>query len=264
MTQPIERLMKHRTSKLPQEVPFLLKRDACSDAFGSGWSGDICSPSDTLCCLVYGSDFPRCEVHIDRGWCCVGKSSTDNCYIDQPSECDTPNSVLCTHFAEGVSEACCPPLTSCVDEYNATESLIRCQISYSSLILLDVQSARSPPTSMSTKSAMRSTSTSASLILSSSSTRGPTETMSSAGASLPAQSKPKQSLSTGGIVGSVIGTVAGIVLSGAVAYYFHRQRRIAKYGNPNVPNSTLDKAPTQPQELPQEGSNTRYELSAGD
>ncbi|KAI0967689.1 hypothetical protein F4678DRAFT_465293 [Xylaria arbuscula] len=101
MTQPGERLMKHQMSKLPHETPFLHKRDACSDAFGSDWSDDVCWPSDTLCCLHSEDDFPSCEVHIDKGWCCVGNSSTDNCYVDQPSECDTPNSVPCTHLAEG-------------------------------------------------------------------------------------------------------------------------------------------------------------------
>ncbi|KAI0440726.1 hypothetical protein F4803DRAFT_526340 [Xylaria telfairii] len=267
--------MTRQMSKLRHAIPFLFKRDVCSDALGADRSNDFCSPSNTLCCLQSGEDFPSCQVHMDIGWCCIGNSSTDNCYVDQPSVCGTPNSVPCTHLAEGVSEACCPPLTSCTDGYNATETNIRCQISYSSLILLDVQSTTSSPTSMSTTS----TSTSTSLTPSTSSTRAPTQTTSSAADALPTQLKSGQSLSPGGIAGIVVGTVAGIVIAGVIAYYFLRRRWVAKYGNPNEPSSALDKAPTVPdgntdamhpwhyiesQEptVERQGGNTRYELSA--
>ncbi|KAI8947544.1 hypothetical protein F4801DRAFT_592498 [Xylaria longipes] len=268
--------MKYQISKPWHEVPFLLKRDECSDAFGSDWSDNICSPSETLCCVQSGQDFPRCQVQLNKGWCCVGNSSTENCYVDQPSVCDTANSVPCTHLAEGVDEACCPPLTSCVDTYNATTSAIRCQILYSSLMLLDVSTPTPSTTSMSTISLVTSTLTSSTP--SSSSTRAPVEATSSGGGYPPPQPKSIQSLSGGAIVGTIVGTAAGVVIAGAVAYYFLRRRWIAKYGVPNEPNSTSDKATVaphdnangmhprqyiQPQELPQETGGTPFELPAG-
>ncbi|KAI0432306.1 hypothetical protein F5Y09DRAFT_339810 [Xylaria sp. FL1042] len=129
---------------------------------------------------------------------------------------------------------------------------------------------------MSTISTVTSTSTLTSLTPSSSSTLSSTETISSEGDSLSAQPKSSQSLSSGGITGIVIGTAAGIGIAGSVAYYFLRRRWIAKFENPNEPNSILDKAlmdphvntnelaswqdnkPQElPQELPQDSSNTR-------
>ena len=34
----------------------LQKRDACSDAFGTGWIDSACTPGNTLCCECYSSD----------------------------------------------------------------------------------------------------------------------------------------------------------------------------------------------------------------
>ena len=170
-----------------------------------------------------------------------------------------------------MSEACCPPLTSCSDDYNTTKDALRCNIRYASLMLLDVQSTITTSTSTSTTSFVIS-STSTSLIPRSTLTQDPNETTSSAGGP-----QLGQGLSSGGIAGTVIGAVAGVAIAGAVAYYFVRRRWIAKYGNPNDPSRNSDKGAmppqgnlpvmypgphTQPQEMSPEHAPTRYELSA--
>ncbi|KAI1358626.1 hypothetical protein F5Y08DRAFT_332971 [Xylaria arbuscula] len=101
--------MDHPMSKLGRENPFLLKRDACSDVFGSDWSANICWPARR-----FPSDqtFPSREVYLEKAWCCAGSSSEDNCYVDQLSTCDMLNSVPCTNLEEGVAEACFTILTS--------------------------------------------------------------------------------------------------------------------------------------------------------
>jgi len=39
----------------------LFKRDACTQAFGAGWSGTTCLPGSTYCCE---SDTPLCSPHL--------------------------------------------------------------------------------------------------------------------------------------------------------------------------------------------------------
>ncbi|KAI0103309.1 hypothetical protein GGR51DRAFT_549957 [Nemania sp. FL0031] len=256
-------------SRLRHDNPFLVKRDACSDVFGPGHSANTCSPNETLCCYQSGQAFPRCEVHLDRGWCCVGSSNDDRCYVDQSSACDTPNAVPCTNLAEGVSQACCPPLTSCSYDYNATQNAIRCDIQYGSLILLDVQSTTL--TSTSTTSFVTS-STSTSLSAPSTLTQDPSETTSPVGTL-----QSGQGLSRGGITGTVVGSVAGVAIAGVVAYYFLRRRWIAKYVNPIDPSKNSNKTPTvtrgnapvmdpwqhtQLEDLSPEHTHIRYELPA--
>ncbi|KAK3951317.1 hypothetical protein QBC32DRAFT_371252 [Pseudoneurospora amorphoporcata] len=61
------------------------------------------------------------------------RTGTSNCYVDQASSCDEPNAVPCTNLQKGVSKACCPRLTSCSDQYEATEEFVRCNIQYDDL-----------------------------------------------------------------------------------------------------------------------------------
>jgi hypothetical protein len=80
-------------------------RDSCSDAFGPNASNSDCRPSDTLCCkhiqlevhfryvltnkppgVRRGQEFPSCQQHLGKGWCCVGKLVTlsTNPHLYQP------------------------------------------------------------------------------------------------------------------------------------------------------------------------------------
>ncbi|KAL2191451.1 hypothetical protein L209DRAFT_675829 [Thermothelomyces heterothallicus CBS 203.75] len=114
-------------------LSLLFGRDQCSDVFGSDASDEICSPSQTLCCVRRGQEYPACHQSLGKGWCCIGNNPTDNCYVDQPSVCEEKNSVPCTYLAEGTTEACCPRLTSCVIDTPASKEVVRCNIQYGDL-----------------------------------------------------------------------------------------------------------------------------------
>jgi hypothetical protein len=54
---------------------------------------------------------------------------SDGCYVDlESSACRQPGAVQCTELDAGVDEACCPQYTTCTPGYNASTTLLRCDI----------------------------------------------------------------------------------------------------------------------------------------
>ncbi|KAI0836198.1 hypothetical protein F5Y06DRAFT_274443 [Hypoxylon sp. FL0890] len=208
----------------------LFQRDACSDTFGSDAANSICAPSSTLCCVRKGETYPSCVQELGMGWCCVGNGTNDNCYVDQPSECDSPNSVACVNLAPNTSSACCPRLTTCASGYEAAEDIVRCEIGYDDLMQLAA-------TASETSTLPTVSTSSATFVSSSSSTSTTTTTSSSSTTSLSTESpisnenndtEPDQTssaLAPGSIAGIVVGSVAGLALFVAMAYYFLRRRK---------------------------------------
>ncbi|KAF2167041.1 hypothetical protein M409DRAFT_22478 [Zasmidium cellare ATCC 36951] len=91
----------------------IFKRDSCTDAFGTGWSANICTPGTTLCCVNPSQNVPLCQQDLGIGWCCTADGG---CYADLASACGQPGAVSCSDLIEGVSEACCPQYTTCAKD----------------------------------------------------------------------------------------------------------------------------------------------------
>ncbi|KAH9883626.1 hypothetical protein F4778DRAFT_766030 [Xylariomycetidae sp. FL2044] len=225
----------------------IFERDECSDVFGIDAHNSICAPSNTLCCVRNQQAFPSCQQYLEKGWCCVGNGKDDDCYVDQESECETANSVPCTDLPSGVDEACCPPLTSCVDGYTSSSG-VRCQINRNILIKVDASStttstATSTLTTSSTSSSSSSrTSTTTTPIpdtTSSSPSRSAFTQGSSSSSPSPAPSSP-ETLSGGAIAGIVVGALAGLALLLLAAYFLMRRRKARDGGAQVVQGSTAN------------------------
>ncbi|KAI0118057.1 hypothetical protein F4776DRAFT_263453 [Hypoxylon sp. NC0597] len=206
----------------------LFQRDECSDAFGSNSANSQCAPSNTLCCVRRGETYPSCVQELGRGWCCVGNGTNDNCYVDQPSDCDSTNSVACVNLAPNTSSACCPRLTRCASGYEAAEDNVRCEIGYDDLMQLAATASETSTTpTVSASSASSSSSTSSSTSTSSTASSS-TETPIPNQTSDVAPDQAKSAMAPGTIAGIAVGSAAGLALSVATAYYFLRRKRKAK------------------------------------
>ncbi|KAI1411573.1 hypothetical protein F5Y13DRAFT_165275 [Hypoxylon sp. FL1857] len=235
----------------------LFQRDACSDAFGSNSANSICAPSNTLCCIRTGETYPSCLQAMGMGWCCVGNGTNDDCYVDQPSMCDTANSVACTNLAPNTSAACCPRLTRCSEGYEAAESNVRCEIGYDDLMqLVATASETSTLPSTSASSASSSTSSTSSSSSSSTTSLGIESPVSNLNNDVGADSATS-TLAPGSIAGIVIGSVAGLALIIAVAYYLLRRRRNAKQAAINN-NVNGNNGPPMQQDYNQAAYNSWY------
>ncbi|KAK1779552.1 hypothetical protein QBC45DRAFT_132397 [Copromyces sp. CBS 386.78] len=233
------------------------RADVCDVAFpGEGASTDFCSPSNTLCCVRKGQQYPACQAGVGKGWCCTG-TGTSNCYVDQASSCDEPNAVPCTNLKKGVSKACCPRLTSCSDQYEATEEFVRCNIQYDDLfhpaVVVTATISESgkvstvtlgPSSSSSTSSSRVSSSTTQSSVLpnpegSQGASAGSASTPlpgipvpSSTASSIPAGPSPtpdsSPAISTAAIAGiCVSATLAGALLAVLIWIVLRRRRKAA-------------------------------------
>ncbi|OTB08004.1 hypothetical protein M426DRAFT_8212 [Hypoxylon sp. CI-4A] len=151
----------------------------------------------------------------------------DDCYVDQPSVCDSTNAVECVSLATNTTNACCPRLTRCSPGYEASEDNVRCEIGYSDLMQLV---ATSSETSMFPTTAG---STSSSTATSSSTSTGLIEATQSA-VSEPA--KDGSVLSAGAIAGIAIGAGAGLALLLVGAYCWRRIWK-ARHASVNTGNS---------------------------
>ncbi|CCC05329.1 hypothetical protein SMACR_08644 [Sordaria macrospora] len=234
------------------------RADVCDVAFpGEGASTNFCSPSNTLCCVRKGQQYPACQTGVGKGWCCTG-TGTSNCYVDQASSCDEPNAVPCTNLKKGVSKACCPRLTSCSDQYEATEEFVRCNIQYDDLfhpaVVVTATISESGRVSTVTlgPSSSSSSSTSSTVLSSSSTTQSSVPSSSatapesgsgsaltplpglpvpsSTASSIPAGPSPTPDsppmISTGAIAGiSVSATLAGALLAVLIWIVLRRRRK---------------------------------------
>ncbi|KAK3302282.1 uncharacterized protein B0T15DRAFT_299658 [Chaetomium strumarium] len=216
----------------------LYGRDECSDAFGPIASNALCSPGKTLCCVRRGQEFPSCQQYLGKGWCCTGGNATDNCYIDQPSACEEPNSVPCTNLAEGTTEACCPRLTSCSPEFPAHE-VVRCNIQHGDLqraaqagVTSSASVGLSSATSTSTTPEESTTTALASSTTAMASTTGTTSSANAtnvAQTSLPPDGDSREASSSapppaGLIGGTAVGATLGFVLVVLLGYLVLRKR----------------------------------------
>ncbi|KAK4169824.1 hypothetical protein QBC43DRAFT_38572 [Cladorrhinum sp. PSN259] len=205
----------------------LFGRDACSDAFGSNAMNSICAPSNTLCCVRRNQPFPSCQQYLGRGWCCVGEKDTDNCYVDGPSACEEPNAVPCTNLASGVKQACCPRLTSCHNDYEASLTQVRCNIRQ--IDLKRAGAATAVTTSTSSTSTTSTTTSSSSTISTNPSSSIPTQASSGIAENVSGTASSTLAPSGGGVSGGVIaGAVVGptlvIVALVLLGCFFYRRR----------------------------------------
>ncbi|EGZ69846.1 hypothetical protein NEUTE2DRAFT_95271 [Neurospora tetrasperma FGSC 2509] len=224
------------------------RADVCDEAFpGEGASTDFCSPSNTLCCVRKGQQYPACESGIGKGWCCTGTGSS-NCYVDQASACDEPNAVPCTNLKKGVSKACCPRLTSCSDGYEASEEFVRCNIQYDDLFHPTVvvtatlsESGKVSTVTLSPSSSSSSTSTTISSSSSRAAETGSTQSSESTplpGIPVPSSTTPAQqgpsptpesspAISTGAIAGICVSVTLACALVAVLIWIVLRRRRKA-------------------------------------
>ncbi|KAI1135491.1 hypothetical protein F5Y05DRAFT_172439 [Hypoxylon sp. FL0543] len=214
-----------------RNIANLFQRDECSDAFGSDAANSICAPSNTLCCVRKGETYPSCVQEMGIGWCCVGNGTNDNCYVDQPSECGSANSVACVNLAPNTSSACCPRLTRCASGYVAAEDNVRCEIGYDDLMQL--VATASETSTLPTVSASSATSSASSSSLTSSPTSSSasflsTESPNPTQDNDPEPDQTQSALTSGSIAGIAVGSVAGLALLAAMACYFLRRKRKAK------------------------------------
>ncbi|OTA65804.1 hypothetical protein K449DRAFT_391772 [Hypoxylon sp. EC38] len=206
----------------------LFQRDACSDAFGSNSANSQCAPSNTLCCVRRGQTYSSCVQELDRGWCCVGNGTNDNCYVDQPSDCDSTNSVACVNLAPNTSSACCPRLTRCASGYEAAEDNVRCEIGYDDLMQLAATASGTSTISTISTSSTSSSSSTSSATSTSTTTSSSTETFNPNQDSDVSPDPARSAMAPGTIAGIAVGSVAGLALFVATAYYFLRRKRKTK------------------------------------
>ncbi|THW59203.1 hypothetical protein D6D20_06667 [Aureobasidium pullulans] len=262
-----------RTANAEQTLrePNIFRRDVCTDAFGTGWSSNTCTPGNTLCCVKDNASMPTCSQHLGIGWCCTAEGG---CYADLSSSCGQPGAVSCTELGEGVDEACCPRYTTCAKGYNATESFVRCDIRSTSLADIAASSTAlsGASTQTSTSSVASSTSTSpttsSSISVGTSTDTSTTTSASSSSAALPStysivmtptpnalpKAEPSQNvsssssttpssqptgilLSTGEIAGIVVASAGGVLLLVALSWVLRRRNRSRrkKFAMPTTP-----------------------------
>ncbi|KAH6898238.1 hypothetical protein B0T10DRAFT_577830 [Thelonectria olida] len=212
----------------------LSKRDACSDAFGDNAHNSVCDPDITLCCTRDGQAYPSCENWLEKGWCCVGDGNTDKCYVDQGSVCDEDSAVACTVLANGTEKACCPKLTTCEESVPASESLVRCNINRSDLLVADAgKKGESPTTDVSLTTAASSTSVE---VTSSTTTEPEFQTTSSK----PPSDDRSKPIAGGVIGGIVVAAVAGAFgIAGLVFWLLRRRRTKYEAANQSPPQPTI-------------------------
>ncbi|KAK3292651.1 uncharacterized protein B0H64DRAFT_233657 [Chaetomium fimeti] len=248
-----------------RSLSLLLGREVmCADIFGSEGVTKICSPSLTRCCARRGEEFPSCQESLGKGWCCDGTDPADNCFVDQSSACEEPDSVPCANLAEGTSKACCPRLTTCAADHAASVGMVRCNMQY-----FDLQrAAEAPPSS----SSARTTTSPASSSISTSST-GSTELSTpgaSSGALLPASSTAATSnagdvqqtplpsdvnsqgqgtseLSAGLIAGAAVGGTLGFVALLVLGYLFLRKLLKSRQQSGHPPPPGASESESQPE-----------------
>ncbi|KAI1458646.1 hypothetical protein F4805DRAFT_120466 [Annulohypoxylon moriforme] len=236
-----DRIVWSKSPDLTSNANPIFKRDQCSDAFGADRFNSICSPSNTLCCVQQGEVFPSCQQELGMGWCCVGNGTDQDCYVDQPSVCNSVNSVACINLAPNTTSACCPRLTRCSTGYQASENNVRCEIGYDDLMQLaatasQINTSTTDTSSTSSSSTSTSTSTISSVSSPSASTGSAVQTPSN-------DTEPQQSgrytISSGAIAGITVGAVGFIALA-ILAFYFLSRRKTKKDDADNVGHSTSD------------------------
>ena len=130
----------------------------------------------------------------------------DNCFVDQPSACDEADSVSCSNLQDGTSQACCPASTTCVTNFTASESLVRCEASYNYLLDSYIGNLSSAATSTTSTAVAAATSTG----------QGPQPTS--------VVVTNSTSLSGGAIAGIVFGSVFAVALISVVLWLVLRRR----------------------------------------
>jgi hypothetical protein len=199
-------------------------RDVCDAAFpGEGAVQNLCTPSKTLCCVRKTESYPQCQNFLGKGWCCVKNADSDpGCYVDQASVCDQSGSVPCSGLAVGVSQACCPRLTTCATGYNFTETFVRCQIPSAALESLARATLSSTTSTTSTASSVPISTTPAPSTSLDVSSTSPASTSISTTPS----SGSSSALSGGAIAGIAVGpTMALLVGIGLWFAYTRRQKK---------------------------------------
>ncbi|KAM5351137.1 hypothetical protein ACJ41O_003860 [Fusarium nematophilum] len=226
----------------------LSRRDTCSDAFGSGAQNSVCAPDFTLCCTRSGQDYPSCERHLGKGWCCIAERDEGNCYVDQESVCDDDGSVLCTNLQEGTSEACCPKLTTCDPDVEASEAYVRCNIDRGDLLAngkAEQDTAVSGSETSSTTAPHVSTTTAHKA--------QPTDPTTSSPAASSSGSSSSSSLSGGAIGGVVVGAVAGAIGMAGLLFWLLRRRKTAEDESTNALPQQMKPRHHQQENLDQQG-----------
>ncbi|KAI9166538.1 hypothetical protein HJFPF1_02645 [Paramyrothecium foliicola] len=239
----------------------LSKRDACSDAFGSNAHNSNCAPDFTLCCTRDFQAFPSCQQLLGKGWCCVDDGDDDKCYVDQKSACDEDSAVACTNLQAGTEQACCPKLTTCDPQTEASEGFVRCNINRGDLLVADAaQKEKDKQTESSTSSAPPSTTSTATTSeatessTTASSSASTTESTESGGATSGADNQTEGGnrsnnggVSGGTIAGAVVGGLGGVALVAGLVFFLLRRRKkhayeAASQGQPTIPQFYEDQA----------------------
>ncbi|KAE9368507.1 hypothetical protein N431DRAFT_59813 [Stipitochalara longipes BDJ] len=198
----------------------LTKRDVCADAI-PGTKTTICTPGNTLCCTPNNTNtaFPQCQTILGSGYCCV---SENGCYIDTPSDCGAANSIPCSMLVSGVDEACCPPFTTCPNNFNQS-STVRCNI-VQNAVSSSTSSTKSSPTtstssSPSSSAASKTTSSAPSDTLSPVTQSGSSASPSATGINVTSSS----TLSPGADAGIGIGVALVIIAIAGLAFWAYRR-----------------------------------------
>ncbi|KAF4990999.1 hypothetical protein FGRMN_8120 [Fusarium graminum] len=118
------------------------------------------------------------------------------CYVNQKSVCNEDSSVLCTNLQSGTEKACCPKLTICDPDVEASKDSVRCHIDRKDLV-----------------AAMKASTTSSLVTADISSEPNPRTIESNLAASDKASPDTSQTGLTGGMIaGIVLGALAGGLL----------------------------------------------------
>ncbi|KAN0093949.1 hypothetical protein V8E51_017133 [Hyaloscypha variabilis] len=200
----------------------LTKRDVCADAI-PGTKTSICTPGSTLCCTPNNTNtaFPQCQTILGSGYCCV---TENNCYIDTPSDCAASNSVKCTMLVSGIDEACCPPFTTCPNNFNQSTT-VRCNIVQNAASSSTTSTQSSSPTTSSSSSpspsaATKTTSSAASDTLSPVTQSGGSSSPSATGISVTSSGS---TLSPGADAGIGVGVALVLIAIAGLAFWAYQR-----------------------------------------
>jgi hypothetical protein len=220
----------------------IFARDVCDTAFpGEGAVQNLCTPSNTLCCVRKSAPYPQCQNFLGKGWCCVaGATADDNgCYVDQESVCGQSGSVSCSGLAVGVSQACCPRLTRCATGYNFTLSFVRCQIQSTALVALasaSLSSSSSSRTTSTSVSSVQASTTPATTLPSTSLDKSPTSpATTSTSTSPPPAGSSSPALSGGAIAGIAIGPALALLGAFGLWFLYRRRQKKKELQHPHLP-----------------------------
>ena len=181
------------------------------------------------------------------------RGATDNCYVDQASTCDEPNSVPCNDLEENTIQACCPRLTSCQPGFEASESLVRCNILYRDLIAAAAGASSSTTSTTSTTSSSPTTSPTSQSQTSQSSSATQTPT------SVPAPEHSGSTLSGGAIGGISVGATLAFVAALFGGYKLYQRRRKNGVGAQGSPYPNDVQSPKPPSAYYTGGGQVVYE-----